>query len=44
MVVWGSGEGITWEDLYMEEFIMMERNFKKGALDFQHYFKKTMRI
>ena len=23
----GSGEGVTWEDPYMEEFIMREENF-----------------
>ena len=30
----GWGEGITWDDLSMEEFIMREENFHDGAAGF----------
>ena len=33
-VVRGSGEGIKWENLSMEEFIMREENFHKGGPGF----------
>jgi len=28
------GEGVTWEDLSMEEFVMREENFHEGAAEF----------
>ena len=34
---WGEGElgeGITWEDLSMDEFIMREENFLEGCAGF----------
>ena len=30
----GSGEGVTWEDCSMEEFIMREENVNEGAAGF----------
>ena len=30
----GSGGGVTWEDLSMEEFIMREENFHEGGAGF----------
>ena len=36
----GQREGVTWEDLSMEEFIMREENFHEGAQDFLALFKK----
>ena len=34
----GSGEGVAWEDLYMEEFIMGEENSHEGAPDSEALF------
>ena len=38
-----SDEGITWEDLSMEEFILGEENFYGGVHYFRALFKITMR-
>ena len=36
----GMGEGITWEDLSIEEFIMREENFHEGGARFSGIIKK----
>ena len=33
-------EGVTWEDLQMEEFIMKEDNFHEGGAEFSIIIKK----
>ena len=33
-------EGVTWEDLSMEEFFFREENIHEGAQDFLAIFKK----
>ena len=37
----GRGEGVTWEDLSTEEFIMMEENFHEGAAECSSIIKKN---
>ena len=43
-LIWGGGEKlrgrVTWEDLFMEEFVMGEENSNEGAQDFLALFKK----
>ena len=36
-------EGVTWEDLSMEEFVMGEEYFHEGVRDFLALFKKKMK-
>ena len=36
----GKGGGVTWEDLFMEEFFVREDNFYEGAQDFSALFKE----
>ena len=43
--VWGSGEGVIWEDLSLEEYFMGEEKFnEKGAGLSSITIKKTMKI
>ena len=37
-----TGEGVTWEDLSLEEFIMREENFHERDAGFSSIKKKTM--
>ena len=40
----GSGKGVTWEDISMEEFIMREDNFHEGGAGLLALFKKKKKI
>ena len=37
---WGRGEGLMWEDLFVQEFFMRERNFDEGGAGFSSIKKK----
>ena len=37
------GEGVMWEDLSVEDYILRGENFHEGVQDFLELFQKTMR-
>jgi len=41
---WGRGEGLMWEDLFVQEFFMRERNFDEGGAGFSSIKKKIEKI